>query len=85
MELRMLPHAKRRLFERFGLRKMPEGKHEALRLISNNRSLRRVGNVYYLWLKDKKKVVSVFTEKIVRQKGWLNENSQQPKPAPVGL
>ncbi len=58
IQLKLLPHAKQRLLERYGLTKLPEGPRILVRCISNNRRIYRIGEVYFVWRKSDKKIIT---------------------------
>ena len=66
-KLTITPHAKQRLFERFGLKQIPEGKREFVRAISNNRRLWRAGEVFFIWGRETHKVVTALTADMVKK------------------
>lgn len=55
-------HAKERLMERFGIRALPQGKREFICSRSNNRKIYRIGEVYFVWRKSDKKVITFLTK-----------------------
>ncbi|TSA28605.1 hypothetical protein D4R71_00440 [bacterium] len=57
-------HAKRQLQERFNLRELPKGPRIFVCSESNNRKLYRIDQVYFIWSKATKKVVTFLTKEI---------------------
>ena len=62
---KLLPHAKQRLFDRFGLTQLPEGKREFVKSTSNNRKVYHIGEVYFVLRKSDHKIISVLTKEMV--------------------
>lgn len=64
---KLLPHAKLRLLERYGISKLPDGKRELVRIISTNRRIYRIGEVYFVWRKSDKRIVTFLTAEQVEK------------------
>jgi len=64
---KLLPHAKARLWERFGLTSLPPGMPAYIRSLSNNRRLYQAGEVYFVIRKSDRKVITVWTREIAEK------------------
>lgn len=61
IKTKLIPHAKERLLERYGLTELPDGKRELIKIISYNRKIYRIGDVYFVWRKSDKRIVTFLT------------------------
>jgi hypothetical protein len=63
----LIPHAQQRLYERFNMLRLPEGKRELIKSLSNNRKVYRVANVYFIWRKSDHKILTFLTEQQLKE------------------
>ena len=61
---RMTWHAKQQLRDRYGLEELPAGPRTFICSESNNRKMYRIGEVYFIWSKRTKHVVTCLTEEM---------------------
>ena len=70
-------HAKQQIKERFNLSELPKGPRVYICSESNNRKLYRVGEIYFIWAKRTKKVITILTKEIAEKTakfyGWMPE------------
>lgn len=59
---RLIPHAKQRLFERFGVSELPNIKVEFLKRLTWNRTLCKAGEIYFIRRKSDKTIITILTE-----------------------
>ncbi len=62
LQNKLLPHAKIRLQERYGIDKLPEGPREFIRKISNNRRIYCIKEVYFVVRKSDHKIITFLTK-----------------------
>jgi uncharacterized protein YlbG (UPF0298 family) len=67
----MYKHAKTRLLERFGISRIPEGKRVFVASQSNNRKIYRIGDVFFVWRKSDKKVITFLTKEQVKKQAGV--------------
>jgi uncharacterized protein YlbG (UPF0298 family) len=68
-------HAKTRLIERYGEHRLPEGKKEFVFSLSNNRKIHKINEVYFIWRKSDKKIITFLTKENVDN--ILNHHSKK--------
>jgi len=68
----IIPHAKKALNDRFGLKELPKKRKIFVKSLSNNRKLYRLKDtpIYFIWRKSDKKIITFLTEDMVK-KGYL--------------
>ena len=59
---RLVPHAKQRLYERFGITELPKGPREHIATLSNNRRMYRIGEVYFVIRKSDHTVITCLSK-----------------------
>ena len=65
---KLYAHAKQRLFERFGVTSMPNlEKKEFVISQSNNRKIYRCGDIFFVWRKSDKKIITFLKKEYVER------------------
>lgn len=66
MKLSLTPHARQRLFERYGLTSLPKKRPVFVSTINNQRRVYKIDEMYLIIRKRDKKVITVSTKYIMK-------------------